>query len=106
MPLLQVTTYANDGKKRKGGIYFESPPFAIRFFEDLFRRTDHRNVIPESFGIREQARASALQAPRMARPGCWEKRSAEGSVAPTHEQSDTDDSRYLAETLTRGTPNV
>ena len=35
---------------------------ALRYpiFEDLFRRTDYSNAVPELFVIREQARASAL----------------------------------------------
>jgi transcriptional regulator with XRE-family HTH domain len=46
--------------KQKGGFSFESPPSTIRFFEDLLRQTDYSNAVPESFGIHEQARASAL----------------------------------------------
>ncbi len=55
-----MKTFPNDAKKQKGGFSFEFPPFAIRFLEDLFRRTDYSNALPESFGTHEQARASAL----------------------------------------------
>jgi hypothetical protein len=53
-------TFPSEGEKQKGGFSFESPPSAIRFFEDLLRRTDSSNAVPESFGIREQARAPTL----------------------------------------------
>jgi hypothetical protein len=55
-----MRTSRSDGRKQKGGFSFESPPSTIRFSEDLFRRTDYSNAIPESFGIRGQARASVL----------------------------------------------
>jgi hypothetical protein len=46
--------------KAKGRFLFRVPPFAIRFFENLFRRTGYSNAIPGIIWIREQARASAL----------------------------------------------
>jgi hypothetical protein len=55
-----MKAFRSEGAKQKGGFSCEPPPSTIRFFEDLFRRTDYSNAIPESFEIREQAHASAL----------------------------------------------